>query len=94
MNSVPEAFPIEHLPQSREEIMSPTQQAIFNEALSLPPVERASLIEELLASFDTSSRRSIDAAWAAEAEQRIDAYESGELHAVSLDAARERINSR
>lgn len=74
--------------------MSPTQQAIFNEALSLPPVERASLIEELLASFDMASRRSIDAAWGAEAERRIDAYQSGELQSVSLEAAMERINSR
>lgn len=74
--------------------MSPAHQAIFNEALSLPPVERASLIEELLASFDISSRRSIDAAWGAEAERRIDAYEAGELKAVSLEAAMEKINSR
>jgi hypothetical protein len=36
-------------------------ERIFAEALSLPPIERASLIEELLASFGFPSRQEVDA---------------------------------
>jgi putative addiction module component (TIGR02574 family) len=66
----------------------------MNDALSLPPVDRASLIEELLASFDRQARAAIDAAWANEAEQRINALDAGETTAITLDESRGRINRR
>jgi putative addiction module component (TIGR02574 family) len=74
--------------------MTEHSQAVLDEALALPPVERASLIEELLASFDAQSRRSIDAAWACEAEERIDAFDGGQLQARPLDEVVGRINAR
>ena len=52
---------------------------ILESALALPPVERAELVEELLSSFDFPARADVDALWAREAEDRIDAYEKGEL---------------
>jgi len=55
---------------------------ILAEALRLPPVERAELIEGLLTSFEFQSRKNIDALWAQEAEDRIDAFERGELAAI------------
>ena len=55
---------------------------ILAEALELPPVERAELVENLLTSFDFQSREKIDALWAEEAEDRIDAYERGEMAAI------------
>ena len=60
-----------------------TQKAkdVLNQALSLSPLERAELVEELLASFDRPEREEIDAAWAKEAEDRLDAYECGEIGA-------------
>lgn len=61
--------------------MSPTSREILSQALALPPVERAELIEELLASFGFPDREGIDSRWAAEAEDRIDAYERGDLKA-------------
>jgi putative addiction module component (TIGR02574 family) len=69
-------------------------QAILDQALALPPVDRASLIEELLASFDANARKLIDAAWAKESEDRIDAYEAGQLSASPLDQVIERINEK
>ena len=51
------------------------------EALALPPAERAELMERLLASFEASDRDRIDALWAEEAEDRIDAHDRGELAA-------------
>jgi len=59
--------------------MTPQSQQILREALDLPPVDRAELVEEILASFEFPTRGEIDAAWAQEVEDRIDAYERGEL---------------
>ncbi|MBU4143306.1 addiction module protein [Patescibacteria group bacterium] len=56
---------------------------ILAEALELPPVERAELVENLLSSFEFQSRKTIDALWAQESEDRIDAFERGELTASS-----------
>jgi putative addiction module component (TIGR02574 family) len=55
---------------------------ILAEALKLPPVERAELVENLLTSFEFQSRKRIDALWAEEAEDRIDAFERGEMAAI------------
>ncbi|MCX5646736.1 MAG: addiction module protein [Phycisphaerae bacterium] len=59
--------------------MTPQSQQILDEALGLPPVDRAELVERILASFEFPARQDIDAAWAQEAEDRIDAYERGEI---------------
>jgi putative addiction module component (TIGR02574 family) len=55
---------------------------ILAEALELPPVERAELVENLLSSFEFRSRKAIDALWAQEAEDRIDAFESSQLASI------------
>ena len=59
--------------------MSPQADRVLLDALKLSPVERAELIEKLLASFSFPDRKAIDELWAAEAEDRIDAYERGEI---------------
>lgn len=55
---------------------------ILAEALKLPPVQRAELVENLLTSFEFQSRERIDALWAEEAEDRIDGFERGEMTAI------------
>jgi putative addiction module component (TIGR02574 family) len=55
---------------------------ILAEALELPPVERAELVENLLSSFEFQSRKTFDALWAQEAEDRIDAFERGEMTSI------------
>ena len=62
--------------------MAKPSKQILAEAMKLPPVERAELVENLLASFEFQSRRKIDALWAEEAEERIDAFERGEMAAI------------
>jgi putative addiction module component (TIGR02574 family) len=74
--------------------MSPTAQNILEEALSLPPLERAGLIERLLTSFDRQSRTAIDTAWGIVAENRIDTYDTGKSETLSLTESRARINNR
>ncbi len=52
---------------------------ILSSALKLSPIDRAQLIEQLLSSFEFTSRTKIDTLWAKEAEDRIDAYENNQL---------------
>ena len=62
--------------------MSPRVEAVLNEALKLEPAERAELVEQILTSFESPQRKQIDEAWAAEVEDRIDAYDRGEMHST------------
>ena len=59
--------------------MSPQADRILLEALKLSPLERAELVERLLTSFSFPDRTAVDERWAPEAEDRIDAYERGEV---------------
>jgi putative addiction module component (TIGR02574 family) len=61
------------------------------EALTLSPGERAAFAQVLLASLDDDIE--IDAAWAAEAEQRIDAIERGLARPVPLADALTKIRA-
>jgi putative addiction module component (TIGR02574 family) len=61
--------------------MSSDGKRILADALELPPVERAELVESILSSFDFPTREEVDALWAKEAEDRIEAYEKGEAKA-------------
>jgi len=71
--------------------MSKRSTEVIEEALSLPPVERAELADRLLSSLDSPSGRIIDELWAQEAEDRIDAFERGEIRTVSSPEALEAI---
>jgi len=55
--------------------------ALQDELLKLPATERARLIEVLWNSLSEPELKSREAAWAAESERRIDAYEAGRLQA-------------
>jgi len=63
--------------------MSPQSQPILSKALKLPPIERAELVEHLLSSFESHSSKKIDALWAKEAEERLDAFEKGKIKTFS-----------
>ena len=55
--------------------------------LQLPANGRAELAELLLRSFDGPEQAEIDAAWARESEERIAAFDRGEINAVDGEAA-------
>jgi putative addiction module component (TIGR02574 family) len=57
---------------------------ILQEALTLKPTEKAELIDKLLFSLDNPDAE-IEELWAREAESRIDAFERGEIKAVTLE---------
>ena len=72
--------------------MSGDGKRILENALALPPVERAELVEEILSSFDFPARADVDALWARETEDRIEAYEKGELKARPASEVVERVD--
>lgn len=65
--------------------MTDQSRHIFSEAMTLSPMERAELVEELLASFDFPSRMALDAEWGTESEDRLRAFEQGEVQAIPAD---------
>jgi len=72
--------------------MTVQTQQVLEKAIHLPPVERAELVEQILSSFDFPSRDEIDALWAKEAEDRIDAYDQGKIKATPAIQVFEKIN--
>lgn len=74
--------------------MTATAEQVLKQALGLPPVDRAELIERLFQSFDQAADRRVDAAWSEEMESRIDAYDQGKVAAASAEDVMARINRR
>ena len=62
--------------------MSEAATKALQTALSLPSLERAALVDELILSLDQPDEK-IDAIWAAEAERRLARYEAGGVATVS-----------
>lgn len=58
--------------------------SIKEEALALEPLEKLQLIDELLLSLDKPDAE-VDKLWNVEVEERIDAYDRGELKAVDVE---------
>ncbi len=74
--------------------MSSNTEQILRDALALPPQERAALLERLLISFQSAPDPNIDELWTREADERLDAYDRGELKAVPVEEVFERIKQR
>jgi putative addiction module component (TIGR02574 family) len=73
--------------------MTARAEQVLNEALSLAPSERAQLAERLFSSLDISQEE-IDRLWAQEADSRIDAYNRGDIKAVSANDVFKNISQR
>ena len=58
--------------------------SLIEEALTLKPVERLQLVDELLLSLELPSKE-VDDAWKKEAENRLLAFKNGTLKAVSKE---------
>ena len=74
--------------------MTATTERVFTDALALPPIERAELIQRLFQSFDVPEDNHIDTAWKKEIESRIEAYDKGLLTATPAEEVLSRINQR
>lgn len=71
--------------------MSARTTEILQEVLAMPPEERAELVENILASLEPSDPRILEL-WAIEAEDRVAAFERGEIEAVSAESVFEEID--
>jgi putative addiction module component (TIGR02574 family) len=71
--------------------MSASNEQILEQALALSPQDRAEIVERLLASFQVPPDPQLDELWAREAEDRLDAYDRGELGAVPAEEVFARI---
>ena len=60
--------------------------------MKLSPIDKAQLIEDVLSSFEFTSRKDIDEAWGIEDEDRINAYEQGKLKSKSIKEVFKKIN--
>lgn len=72
--------------------MTKTEQ-ILHDALDLLPVERAELAEKILASFLLPLDKSIDNLWSQEAEDRIAAYENGQVKSIPAQRVFDKIDN-
>jgi putative addiction module component (TIGR02574 family) len=63
-------------------VSSSDLESVYRSALALTSHERAELVERILLTLDSEA---IDRAWGDEAEERIRAYEAGELSARDGD---------
>lgn len=70
-------------------------QKLCDQALSLPPFARIEIIENLFFSLDSKDEREkIDKLWADEAEDRLNAYEKGEIPAIPASKVFRKINAQ
>jgi putative addiction module component (TIGR02574 family) len=71
--------------------MPASSEQILEQVLALPAQDRAEIVERLLASFQVPPDPDLDKLWAREAEDRLDAYDRGELGAVPAEEVFARI---
>ena len=64
--------------------MKPKSEEVLKEALDLPPIERAALVDQLLTSLDRPDE-AVDAVWRKEIAARLRAYRSGKAETVSAE---------
>jgi putative addiction module component (TIGR02574 family) len=64
--------------------MATNAQQILKEVLTLPLKDRATLVDDILASLDQPDEQ-IDRLWCTEIDDRIAAYRAGKIRAVPLE---------
>ncbi len=74
--------------------MTDTGKKILTDALKLSPIERAELVENVLSSFDLPAKKINEKLWAKESEDRIDAYERGEIKSIPAEKVFKKINNK
>ena len=73
--------------------MTALAEKLYGDVLDLPANERLGLIDKLLDSI-TPAVRSIQDAWVAEAEKRLQEYRTGKVQAVSGEEVFRKIHTR
>ena len=71
-----------------------TEEAVFSEVLKLPTEKRAELAAELLRSLDGEPDQEVEAAWAAEIENRLRDAKAGKSRFEDWEVIRNRALER
>ena len=66
-----------------------TPKEIIKEVISMSPTKQAELLDLLIRVLDKPDEK-LDRLWAEEAESRLDAYQRGELRALSVEEVLEK----
>jgi putative addiction module component (TIGR02574 family) len=74
--------------------MPMTKEQLLAEATALAPAERESLAEQLLITIDCDDLATVDAAWAAEVDRRLTAYDRGEIRSAPPDELFRRLREK
>jgi putative addiction module component (TIGR02574 family) len=74
--------------------MSALTKELEDQVFGLSALDRASLAEKLLSSLDAPHQSSINEKWAAESEDRINAYDAGRIASVEASAVFERLERK
>lgn len=72
--------------------MNQATKKIYTEAIQLPPIDRAELLEQIIESFDIETNNVIQEAWAKEAERRLALHTSGDAVPLSEEEVFSRID--
>ena len=64
--------------------MKPRTEDVLKEAMTLPAIERAGLVDHLISSLDTPDK-TIDDIWHKEIDKRLVAYEEGNMETVTVE---------
>lgn len=67
---------------------------LIKDALSLPPGARAMLADHLLESLDWEQQKEIDAAWAEEAERRMQEIRDGKVQTIAGEEVMRELRAR
>ena len=65
--------------------MPDTVADLVRRGKALPPEERERLVDQLLESLNEPAAAALDAAWDAEIERRLAAYDRGEVQAIDAE---------
>lgn len=65
--------------------MNTQSQQLLQTALALPVSDRAELAASLIHSLDPETDETVDAAWAAEIQRRVESIDNGEVRLVPWD---------
>jgi putative addiction module component (TIGR02574 family) len=74
--------------------MARSARELFEEAMSLDPEERATLMRLLIETLDAESEEGVEDAWRVEIERRMAELDSGAVETVSWEELRARLYRR
>ncbi|MEW6381194.1 MAG: addiction module protein [bacterium] len=74
--------------------MDTTVEKILEQALEMPPKDRAAIAERLILSLDVQTDHDVEVLWQQEIQQRIAEIEKGEVVCIPWEEVRDRLRKK